>query len=87
MSTPGETPGSGVVTAVLTGQNTFAPDQAGLFASTHGAFTFGVCDVASNEPQCTVDPTMVPKALDVPTPSGVSQSNELDYILHSSVTL
>jgi hypothetical protein len=29
----------------------------------------------------------VPKAVDVITPVGVDQSNELDYILHNPVTL
>jgi hypothetical protein len=34
-----------------------------------------------------VDPNTVPKAMDVITPPGVSQSGELDYTLHGPVTL
>jgi hypothetical protein len=34
-----------------------------------------------------VDPNTVPKAMDVLTPAGVLQSNELDYTLHSPVVI
>jgi glucoamylase len=35
----------------------------------------------SGDPHCTFDPALVPKAVDVITPPGVSQSTELDYTL------
>ena len=43
--------------------------------------------MASADPHCTVDPGTVPKAVDVLTPAGVLQSDELDYTLHSPVVL
>ena len=87
-SSLGATPGSGWgFTAVLTGQDGFSPDQARAFTVTPGPFTFGVCATASSDAHCAADPNTVPKAMDVLTPSGVSQSNELDYTLHSPVTL
>jgi carbohydrate-binding DOMON domain-containing protein len=72
---------------VLTGQDGYAPDQARSFTSTPQAYNFGVCAAASSDPHCTVDPNTVPKAMDVLVPSGVSQSKELDYTLHSPVVL
>jgi glucoamylase len=87
-STLGAMPGPGwAFTVVLTGQDGFSPDQARGFASTPQAFLFGVCATVSADPHCTVDPSTVPKALDVITPAGVDQSNELDYTLHNPVTL
>jgi glucoamylase len=81
-------PGSGWgFTVVLTGQDGFSPDQARGFSPTPGSFSFGVCTAPSGDPHCTVDPGTVPKALDVLTPPGVLQSNELDYTLHSPVTI
>jgi len=81
-------PGSGWgFTVVLTGQDGFSPDQARGFTPTPGQYSFGVCAVSSTDPHCTVDPNTVPKAMDVITPSGISQSNELDYTLHNPVTL
>jgi glucodextranase-like protein/glycosyl hydrolase family 15 len=74
-------------TVVLTGQDGFSPDQARSFASTPQPYNFGVCATASSDPHCTVDPNTVPKAMDVLTPSGVSQSNELDYTLHNPVVI
>ncbi|HZD73921.1 MAG TPA: glucodextranase DOMON-like domain-containing protein [Actinomycetota bacterium] len=74
-------------TVVLTGQDGFSPDQARGFAPTPQEFLFGVCATASTDPHCTVDPSTVPKAMDVFTPPGVAQSDELDYILHQPVTL
>jgi glucoamylase len=50
-------------------------------------FQFGVCATASTDPHCTVDPSTVPKAMDVLTPAGVLQSDELDYTLHNPVTI
>ena len=81
-------PGSGWgFTVVLTGQDGFSSDQARGFSSTPQAFQFGVCAAPSGDPLCTVDPNTVPKAMDVLTPPGVMQSNELDYTLHSPVTI
>jgi len=78
----GGTPGKGWgFTVVLTGQDGFSPDQARSFAATPQSFQFGVCAAASNDPHCTFDPNKVPKAMDVITPAGVSQSTELDYTL------
>ena len=82
------TPGAGwAFTVVLTGQDGFSPDQARSFTSTPQDFNFGVCATASSDPHCTVDPATVPKAMDVITPTGVSQSDELDYTLHSPVVI
>ena len=84
----GGTPGAGWgFTVVLTGQDGFSPDQARGFAATPQPFLFGVCAGASPDPHCTADPGTVPKTLDVLTPSGVSQSDELDYTIHDPVTL
>jgi glucoamylase len=84
----GAVPGSGWgFTVVLTGQDGFSHDQARSFAATPQPFQFGVCATASSDPHCTVDPNTVPKAMDVITPAGVLQSNELDYTLHTPVTL
>ncbi|HZD02582.1 MAG TPA: glucodextranase DOMON-like domain-containing protein [Actinomycetes bacterium] len=74
-------------TVVLTGQDGFSPDQARGFAPTPQEFAFGVCASASSDPHCTVDPGTVPKAMDVLTPPGVLQSDELDYTLHQPVTI
>jgi glucan 1,4-alpha-glucosidase len=76
------TPTSGWTFAVaLTGQDGFSPDQARGFQPTPQDFQFGVCATASSDPHCTADPNTVPKAVDVLTPAGVSQSQELDYTL------
>src|SRR3954470_3358881 len=78
----GGTPGPGwAFTVVLTGQDGFSSDQARGFQPTPQEFQFGVCATASADPHCTVDPGTVPKAVDVITPSGVSQATELDYTL------
>jgi glucoamylase len=76
----GGTPASGwsfVVT--LHGQDGFSPDQARSFASTPQPFNFGECATTSSSPFCTADPNTLPKVMDTITPSGVSQSTELDY--------
>ena len=65
-------------TVVLTGQDGFSPDQARAFAATPQAFQFGVCAPGGSAPICSVDPTTVPKAMDIITPQGVSQASELD---------
>jgi len=84
LGTPG--PGWGF-TVVLTGQDGFAPDQARGFAPTPQPFQFGVCATANTDPHCNVDPGSVPKAIDVLTPAGTSQADELDYTRHSPVTI
>jgi glucoamylase len=76
LGSPG--PGWGF-TVVLTGQDGFSPDNARAFTATPAPFNFGVCATSSSDPHCTVAPSTVPKALDVITPAGVSQSTELDY--------
>jgi glucan 1,4-alpha-glucosidase len=81
-------PGSGWgFTVVLTGQDGFSPDQARSFAPTPQPYQFGVCAAPSSDPHCTVDPSTVPKAMDVLTPPGVLQSDELDYTLHNPVVI
>jgi glucoamylase len=78
-------------TVVLTGQDGFSPDQARGFTPTPGEFSFGVCATASSDPHCLTNQdtinTTVPKAMDVLTPAGVAQSDELDYTVHSPVTI
>jgi hypothetical protein len=87
-SSLGGVPASGWgFTVVLTGQDGFSPDQARGFQSTPQQYQFGVCATASADPHCTFDPNKVPKAVDVITPAGVLQSDELDYTLHNPVTL
>jgi carbohydrate-binding DOMON domain-containing protein len=82
------TPTSGwAFTVVLTGQDGFSPDQARGFQPTPQDFQFGVCATASSDQHCTVDPSTVPKAMDVLTPDGVMQSDELDYTVHKPVTI
>ena len=72
-------PGSGWgFTVVLTGQDGFSPDQARAFTATPGGYSFGVCAAGGTSPICAVPPSTVPKAVDVLTPSGVSQATELD---------
>jgi glucoamylase len=81
-------PASGwAFTVVLTGQDGFSPDQARSFAPTPQPYAFGVCAATSADPHCTFDPAKVPKAMDVITPAGVAQSNELDYTVHSPVVV
>jgi len=84
----GGTPSSGwAFTVVLTGQDGFSPDQARGFTPTPQPFQFGVCAAASADPHCTFDPAGVPKAMDVITPAGTTQPDELDYTLHAPVTI
>jgi glucoamylase len=84
----GGTPGSGwAFTVVLAGQDGFSPDQARGFQPTPQGFQFGVCAAASADPHCTVDPGTVPKAMDVVTPAGTAQADELDYTVHRPVTI
>ena len=84
----GGTPGPGwAFTVALHGQDGFSSDQARGFAPTPQDFLFGVCASASSDPHCTASPNTVPKVMDVLTPAGVAQSNELDYTAHSPVVL
>jgi len=76
--TPGPNWGFSVV---LTGQDGFSSDQARAFTATPQDFTFGVCAPGGTAPICTFDPGLVPKAVDVITPDGVSQATELDPTL------
>ena len=76
------TPASGWgFSVVLAGQDGFSPDQARAFTATPGAYSFGVCAAGGTAPLCQVDPTTVPKAMDVITPAGVSQATELNPTL------
>jgi glucoamylase len=78
------TPASGWgFTVVLTGQDGFSSDQARGFQPTPQDFQFGVCATASSDPHCTFNPAQVPKAMDVFTPAGVTQADELDYTVHA----
>ncbi len=82
------TPASGWgFTVVLTGQDGFSPDQARGFQPLPEGFQFGVCATASADPHCTFPSGQVPKAVDVLTPGGVIQADELDYTIHSPVTI
>ncbi|HVU66917.1 MAG TPA: glucodextranase DOMON-like domain-containing protein, partial [Ktedonobacteraceae bacterium] len=81
-SSLGGTPGSGWgFTVALTGQDGYSSDQARAFTATPGGYSFGICASASSDAHCTFDPNQVPKIMDILTPSGVSQSTELDYTL------
>ena len=75
---------------MLTGQDGFSTDndQARRSTSTpDGLPVRRLCAAASADAHCTVDPNTVPKLIDVITPDGVSQSDEVDYTLHPSVVL
>lgn len=72
-------------TLALTGQDGYSSDQARAFTATPGGYTFGVCAPGGTAPICSVDPTTVPKVMDTITPSGISQSTELDPTLGSVV--
>jgi glucoamylase len=65
---------------VLAGQDGFSSDQARAFTATPGAYSFGVCAADGTAPICPVDPSTVPKAMDVITPPGVSQATELNPV-------
>src|SRR5262249_64916 len=72
-------------TVVLTGQDGFSNDRARGFQPTPQDFQFGVCAAVSRDPHCTFSRGLVPKAMDVIAPTGVSQSSELDYVAHPVV--
>jgi glucoamylase len=67
---------------VLTGQDGFSSDQARGFQATPQDYQFGVCATASADPHCTVDPSTVPKAMDV-----VGGAAQLDYTQHQPVSI
>jgi hypothetical protein len=71
----------------LHGQDGFSGDKARGFAPTPLDFQFGLCTTASSDAHCTADPNAVPKAIDVLTPPGTAQADELDYTLHNPVVL
>jgi glucoamylase len=76
------TPSSGWgFSVVLAGQDGFSGDQARAFTATPGDFSFGVCAPGGTAKICAVDPATVPKAMDVITPAGTSQADELDPTL------
>ncbi len=78
----GGTPSSGwSIAVVLTGQDGFEPDQARGFTPTGEGYKFGVCGPDASGPICAVDPATVPKAVDILTPTGVSQAEVLDPTL------
>lgn len=86
----GGTPAAGwAFTVALTGQDgSRGPaDQTRAFTTTPTEYTFGVCATDDGSARCTTDPNSVPKAMDVLTPAGVAQSDELDYTAHQPVTL
>ena len=72
---------------VETGQDGFSPDQARSFAPTPQPFQFGVCAAASADPHCLFPANLVPKVIDVLTPPGTLQSDELDYMVHNPVAI
>ncbi len=75
LGTPG--PGWGF-TVVLHGQDGFSPDQGRGFQPTPQDYQFGVCAPGDTAAVCAADPGSVPKAMDVLTPEGVDQADELD---------
>ncbi len=84
----GGTPATGwVYTVALTGQDGFSPDQARAFTATPGAYSFGVCAPGGTGALCAAAPSTVPKVMDTIVPSGVTQSDELNYVLHTPVVL
>ena len=84
----GGTPAAGwLFTVTLTGQDGFSHDQARTFTATPQPYNFGVCATPSSDVHCTFDPNLVPKVVDTLVPSGVLQSEELDYTQHSPVVL
>ena len=72
-------------TVVLTGQDGFSPDQARGFAPTPQPFQFGLCAPGGVSPICAADPNTAPKVMDVLTPAGVLQSDELNFVAHPVV--
>ena len=78
----GGTPASGWSFAVvLTGQDGFSRTRRAASRPQAQPYAFGVCTsaaITAGNPICAVDPATVPKAMDILTPPGVSQADELD---------
>ncbi|MEP6559581.1 MAG: glucodextranase DOMON-like domain-containing protein [Nakamurella sp.] len=78
----GGAPGAGWAFAVvLAGQDGFSSDQVRGFTQPAQDYQFGVCTEAAvnaGNPLCGVDPTTVPKAVDVFAPDGVDQAIDLN---------
>ena len=75
-------------TVVLTGQDGFSPDQARGFQPTPQDFQFGVCAPGNQRPALQRRPGHgARRPMDVLTPAGVAQSDELDYTIHNPVTI
>jgi glucan 1,4-alpha-glucosidase len=73
------TPASGWgFTVVLHGQDGFSADQGRGFQAVPQDFQFGVCPAGGTDPICAVDPSTVSKAMDILTPGGTTQADELD---------
>ena len=78
----GGTPSAGWSFAVvLTGQDGFSSDQARGFQRQSEDYQFGVCTPeadAGGNPICAVNPSTVPKAMDILTPEGTTQADVLN---------
>ena len=75
---------------MLTGQDGFSPTRRAASRRPPQDFQFGVCTAAAvdaGNPICAVDPATVPKAMDILTPAGVSQADELDPTKHDPVMI
>nr|WP_240148465.1 glucodextranase DOMON-like domain-containing protein [Diaminobutyricibacter tongyongensis] len=85
----GGTPTSGWTFVVtLTGQDgTHGFDQTRAFTSTPGQYSFGVCASGASGPLCAGNPNTVPKVMDTIPPAGVTQSDELNFLIHSPVVV
>ena len=55
------------------------------FAPTPQPFQLGLCAPGSVPPICAADPNTAPKVMDVLTPAGVVQSDELTFVAHAVV--
>jgi glucan 1,4-alpha-glucosidase len=65
-------------TVVLHGQDGFSADQARGFQPTPQDYQFGVCAPGGAAPICAADPATVPRAMDILTPDGTAQADELN---------
>ena len=72
---------------MLTGQDGFSPDQARGFAPTPQDVPVRRLRHRERRSALHRRPGTVPKAMDVLTPAGVDQADELDYTLHAPVTI
>ncbi|WP_407343115.1 glucodextranase DOMON-like domain-containing protein [Pengzhenrongella phosphoraccumulans] len=79
----GGTPAAGwSMAVVLTGQDGFSSDQARGFQTQAEGYQFGVCatPAPAGNPICGLAPGSVPKAMDILTPAGISQADELNPV-------